>query len=187
MPYAKGAMYDVNKGCMPNTRTKIIDEITDWINNANNTGRIYLLSGVAGVVKYAIAHEVARRFDMVGRLGSSYFFDRGRQAERGPENVFSTIARDVADLDLERKANLWKIIQGKRALRTTCVPRVQFKKFILDPAESLTTVGPIIAVIDGLDESGDSKSRKDILSVLANDAASLPSNFRIIATACAER
>jgi hypothetical protein len=188
MPYAKGAMYCAEKGCLPDTRAEIIDNIIDWVNeDTDNVARICLLSGVAGVGKSAIAHELARRFDMVGHLGSSYFFDRAHQAERRPENVFSTIARDLADLNREWKNYLRHVIQDQRALRTTNSPRLQFKKFILDPAKRLMTVGPIIVVIDGLDESGGSESRQEILSVLGSLGAELPSNFRIIATARAER
>ena len=188
MPYAAGARYDVGKGCLPGTREKVIAKIYDWINqDTDDTSRIFFLNDVAGAGKSAIAHEVARRFDSLKRLGSSYCFDGAHQAERSPDNVFSTIARDLADLDPERKASLLRVVGKQRSLRTTRVPREQFEKFILDPATGLTTVGPIVIVIDALDESGDPDSRKGLLAVLAEKAANLPSNFRILVTGRAEQ
>jgi hypothetical protein len=188
MPYAAGAGFDPKKGCLPGTREKVIGEICDWVNQgSDDTPRIFFLSDVAGAGKSAIAHEVARRFDSLGRLGSSYCFDRDRPAERSPNNVFSIIARGLADLDRERKALLLEVIGKQRELRTTFAPNVQFEKFILGLAQGLTSVGPTLIVIDALDESGDQKPRKDLLSVLGSEAARLPSNLRILITSRAEK
>jgi hypothetical protein len=188
MPYAKGARFDPNQGCLPGTREKVIAEICDWANqDGDDTPRIFFLKDVAGAGKSAIAHEIARRFDMLKRLGSSYFFDHAHQGEYSPNNVFSTIGRDLADLDPARKASLLEVVRGQRALRTTFVPSVQFKEFILDPAQDLTTVGPTVIVIDAMDESGNEQSRKGLLSVLGNEAADLPSNFRLLITSRAEQ
>jgi hypothetical protein len=187
MPYAAGARFDAEKGCLSGTREKVLEEICKWVNqDGDETPRIFFLGDVAGAGKSAIAHEVARRFDRLKRLGSFYCFDRAHQAERSPNNVFSTIARDLADLDRERKAKLLKVVGEQRALRTTRVPREQFERFILEPAHSLTAVGPIVIVIDALDESGPPNSRKGLLSVLREDAAKLPSNLRVFVTGRAE-
>jgi AAA ATPase domain len=183
MPYAAGARFDPDKGCLPGTREKVIAEICDWVNQDNDdTPRVFFLNDVAGAGKSAIAHEVARRFDRIKRLGSSYCFDRAHQAERSPHNVFSTIARDLTDLDPKRKASLLKVVGEQRALRSTRAPREQFEKFILGPSQDLTTVGPTVIVIDALDESGTADSRKGLLSVLADNAANLPSNLRVLVT-----
>jgi hypothetical protein len=188
MRYAAGARYDADKGCLPGTRKEVIDEISNWVNNdSDDTPRIFFLTGFAGAGKSAIAHAVAHLFDGLGRLGSSYCFDAADQAERSPDKVFSTIARDLADLDPELKASLWQVVRGKRSLRNTRAAREQFQRFILDPATGLKTIGPIVIVIDALDESGDPASRQVILSILAGKAADLPSNFRVLVTGRAER
>jgi hypothetical protein len=102
MPYARGARYEVDKGCLPGTRKGVIEEIMEWVNSdADGVPRVLLLSGMAGVGKSAIAHSLAKLFDGLGRLGSSYCFDRANQAVCRPDNLFSTIARDLADLDPE--------------------------------------------------------------------------------------
>jgi hypothetical protein len=187
MPYAEGARYNSNKGCLPGTRRKLIEEIAEWVNNdAEDVPRVFLLSGMAGIGKSAIAHSLAHLFDEFGRLGSSYCFDRANPAKLRPDNLFSTIARDLADLDPERKSTLCQVIHGKTALRNTRAPHEQFEKFILQPASGLTSIGPLLIVIDALDESGDKESRQVILTILSNKAADLPSNFRILVTARAE-
>ncbi|KIM75554.1 hypothetical protein PILCRDRAFT_669545 [Piloderma croceum F 1598] len=189
MPYANGARFDPDKGCLPRTREMIIEEIIQWVNspNGDDVARIFFLSGVAGSGKSAIAHTIAKLFDLQKRLGSSYCFDIADQVNRRPNNVLSTIALDIADLDHHWKASLSNIVKGNRSLRTTLSVTEQFKNFILDPAKALTTVGPILLVIDGLDESGDAPSRKALLAILAKSVSELPSNFRVLITARPER
>jgi Mrp family chromosome partitioning ATPase len=78
IPYAAGARFNPDKGCLPGTRKQIIEEIIQWVNSPNgeHAHRVYFLSGVAGSGKSAIAHTIAQHFDQLGRLGSSFCFDR---------------------------------------------------------------------------------------------------------------
>src|ERR1700691_5907330 len=133
MPYAKGARFDPDKGCLPGTREKIIGEISRWVNSPNTDGvpRIFFLGGVAGYGKSAIAHAVARQFDQLGRLGSSYCFDRADQANRHPRNLLSTIARDIGSLDQQWKIALFDVVKGNTSLQTTRSATEQWNKFIL--------------------------------------------------------
>ena len=188
MPYAEGARFDSEKGCLPGTREEVIDEITNWVNSdGDHVPCVFFLSGLAGSGKSAIAHTVASRFHELGRLGSSFFFDRAYSTDRRPDNLFSTIARDLADLDPQRKRSLWELIQGQRALRTTRSAREQFDQFILNPSSKLMAVGPMVIVIDALDESGDPAARKALLAVLVDQVVHLPFNFRILVTSRPER
>jgi len=181
--YAEGARYDPERQCLPGTREEVLMEITDWINSTDGVmPRMFVLSGVAGSGKSSIAHTIARLFDDVGRLGSSFCFDRANQAKLRPDIFFGTIARDLADLDPQRKQSLWRVVKEKTALRKTRAAREQFEHFILKPAADLTTVGPIVIVIDAFDESGDEASRRVILSILAERISELPPNLRVLVT-----
>jgi hypothetical protein len=185
MPYAKGARFDPDKGCLHGTRETIIEEIVQWVNspNGDDVARIFFLSGVAGSGKSAIAHTIAKLFDQQNRLGSSYCFDIADRVNRRPSNLLSTIALDIADLDHHWKTSLTNTMKGNRSLRTTLSATEQFKNCILEPAKALTTVGPIFVVIDAFDESGDAPSRRALLAVLAKSISELPSNFRFLITA----
>ena len=188
MPYAEGARFDIERCCLPGTREEAIREISNWvIGDGDDGSRIFFFCGFAGTGKSAIAHTISRQFDEIGRLGSSFCFDRSHSADRRPDTIFSTIARDLADLDPRRKDALWQVIREKRALRTTHAIREQFEKFILKPSADLASIGPIVIVIDALDECGDPASRKALLSILADKVGDLPPNFRFLITARPEQ
>ena len=182
MPYVGGAGFDSNKGCLPGTREALLEEITNWINSTEDVRRVYLLSGAAGTGKSTVARTVARRFYELGRLGSFFCFNRTYRAERRPDKVFPTMACDLADLDPQIKQALWKIVKDKKSLRTTRDITAQFENFILKPAAQLTIAGPIVIILDALDESGDPSSRQELLSLLAHRMTKLPVNFRILLT-----
>lgn len=184
MAYAKGAGRNPGKECLPQTRQGVIDELVKWITDPDpeDTTRLLWLSGLAGSGKSAIAHTVARLFDDQNRLGSFFAFDVSRQTELQPHHLFSTISVDLADLDTNWKSSLWDTIKAKRSLRTTTSIQSQFDGFLVKPAANLTVMGPIVVVIDALDESGDEVSREELLSVLADRISDLPSNFRFIVT-----
>lgn len=184
MPFAS-ARIDSTKGCLQGTREDIMGEISDWVNmeDGDDTPRIFLLSGVAGSGKSSISQTIARRFEQLGHLGSSFCFDRTQgDSEDRRNKFFSTIAQDLAELDPQWKNALWQVVKGKRSLRMTCSASEQFDKFILKPEKALQTVGPILLVIDALDESGDEANREDILNILAERTSELPANFRILIT-----
>src|SRR5262249_53040648 len=153
--------------CLPCTRKDILDRIQLLLSGTVDDGktRIVLLTGVAGYGKSAIASTIAERFEERGRLISSFFFNRNDHNRNRVDNVFTTMARDIADSNLEIKEKLWATIKDSRSLRNTTDVREQFARFILKPAEQVTTVGPVIAVFDGFDECGNPKTRKPLLEV----------------------
>ncbi|KAH7916685.1 hypothetical protein BJ138DRAFT_995157 [Hygrophoropsis aurantiaca] len=182
MPYAKGAKYQTEKQCLPGTRTEIIDEICNWVNQqGDQVPNVMFLSGVAGSGKSAIAHTVAHIFDKMKRLGSSFCFDQSNATTLHPGVLFSTIARDLVDFDNQYHLSLSAAVE-KRTTRTTASITQQFEEFIRKPASQLRLIGPILIVIDALDESGDEDKREGILSVLGGKFPGLPGNIRILVT-----
>ncbi|KZP17847.1 WD40 repeat-like protein [Athelia psychrophila] len=188
LPYADGAGFDPDKSCIRGTRIAALKEIHEWINkeDGDDTARILVLTGVAGVGKSAIANTVAQHYDAVKRLGSFVSFDRADQARRHPGNLLSTVARDIADLDLNWKSALYDTVKHSHSLRKNTSPIRQMESFVLEPAKALAIVGPIVVVIDTLDESGDALARRSLLKALAENASKLPRNFRVLITSRAE-
>ena len=186
MAYAGGAGLDTTKKCLDGTRGEILEEIVDWIHDPDiNVPRVLWLHGQAGRGKSAIAHTIALWFRSVGGLGSCFCFARDRQTERRHEKMLLTIARDLANRDRTFRRVLAKVIEEDNTLKATPDVVQQWEKLLLEPLSKVSggIVGTVVLVIDALDESGADSSRKHILSVLAStDAASLPSNFRILLT-----
>ncbi|OJA14968.1 hypothetical protein AZE42_03231 [Rhizopogon vesiculosus] len=180
LPYATGASYHAQKGYdnIP-VKEDLLMEISDWVNDQSSPA-IYLLIGPCGSEASAAAHLVARRFDDISRLGSSYCLDRTRQTQQQPTNLFSTIARDLADHDPEFMACLSDKVKRKSMCSSPHIP-TQFD-FILAPAQQLTSFGPMLVVIDALDACGNPNSRVDVLSVLKEKAQHLPPSFKFLIT-----
>ncbi|KAG9311660.1 hypothetical protein JVU11DRAFT_7895 [Chiua virens] len=185
MLYASGARYSQHKGCLPGTREALLREVCDILNNpADDAPRVCLLTGVAGSGKSAVAHTIARLYDGQKRLGSSYCFASGDVARRNPANLFSTIARDLADVDAQYKDALWSIVKGNQALRRSETPAEQIERFIVEPIENFDVIGPIVVVIDALDESGEPVDRAWLLAAMSEQISKskLPTNLRFFIT-----
>ncbi|KIM61397.1 hypothetical protein SCLCIDRAFT_59887, partial [Scleroderma citrinum Foug A] len=183
MAYAEGAGLDTTKKFLDGTRVEILREIVDWINDSDvNAPRIFWLHGQAGRGKSAIAHTIALQYQNAGGICSCFCFARDRQTERREQKILSTIARDLADRDPTFRRALVRAIKEDNTLTATHDVMEQWEK-LLKPLSEVTgeRVGNIVVVIDALDESGLSESRRPILEVLT-EAASLPSNFRILLT-----
>ncbi|KAH9485862.1 Vegetative incompatibility protein HET-E-1 [Psilocybe cubensis] len=194
--YAKGATgYSSVKQCLATTRVEILDEITNWVNDTSSESNVMWVSGGAGTGKSTIAHTIARRFAELGSLGSCFSFDKNAAGDRRHEKIFSTIARDLADIDPAVKSALSQVLHDAPAsVKSTTDLFQQWETFILgtfktiyDREESSASIiGPVLIVIDALDESGDDiKTRSALLSILGGEKGfiqNLPRNFRIVIT-----
>jgi hypothetical protein len=181
------------KQCLPGTRTEILSQITDWINGSGDAAkRVLWLSGPAGTGKSAIAHTIAKWFNEMGVLGSCFCFDKTQEAEKHHEKVFSTIARDLADRDPEMRRSLADAVKNSTSLKNSRDIFQQWEKLLMEPLKkfSKSSVGPVLIVIEALDESGGVQTRRDLLRILTGKLQNknlpkiteLPSNFRILVT-----
>ena len=183
IPYGINSRFSPEKGCLMGTRVALLDFIINWVNNpASERGLV--LFGQAGTGKSSIAHEIARLFDKMHRLTSSFIFLRREQSERKASyHLFTTLARDLADRYPSFKIALGNVVKDNTALRVgTRDYHTLFELLILLPLKYLHIVGPILVVIDALDESGDSTSSIGLHAFLAKNLIRLPSNFRMVIT-----
>jgi hypothetical protein len=166
------------------TRVAFLDFIINWVNDPNpDSERALVLFGQAGTGKSSIAHEIAGLFDKMHRLTSSFIFSRSEQSERRPYHLFTTLAHHLADRYPSFKAALGKVVKDNSDLRGgTRDHRTLFESLILKPLKDLPIVGPILVVIDALDESGDTTGRTGLHAFLAENLKRLPSNFRVVIT-----
>jgi hypothetical protein len=182
IPYGTGSRFTPDKGCLSGTRMAFLDFIVDWVNDPTSE-RCLVLFGQAGTGKSSIAHEIARRFNNMHRLTSSFIFLRKEQSKREAYHLFTTLARDLCDRYPSFKLALGRIVKDNSALRVgTRDYETLFQSLILEPLKDLHIVGPILVVIDALDESGNATGRAGLHTFLAKNLIRLPSNFRVVIT-----
>jgi hypothetical protein len=182
IPYGTGSRFTPDKGCLSGTRMAFLDFIVDWVNDPTSE-RCLVLFGQAGTGKSSIAHEVARRFNNMHRLTSSFIFLRKEQSKREAYHLFTTLARDLCDRYPSFKVALGRVVKDNSALRVgTRDYETLFQSLILEPLKDLHIVGPILVVIDALDESGNATGRAGLHTFLAKNLIRLPSNCRVVIT-----
>ncbi|KAG2134144.1 hypothetical protein DEU56DRAFT_413910 [Suillus clintonianus] len=161
----------------------IITSVQSWVlGDSKESERICVLSGPEESCS-AVALLVGERFQFASRLGSSYCFRGPRPNDtKNYTNMFSTIARDLADRNAQFKNNLWRAVGNDTSLRKTRVVKTQFEEFILAPSRDVIWNGPLLVIIDGLEMGGNEAARKEVLSVLVDKGAELPKSLRFLIT-----
>ncbi|KAG0706902.1 hypothetical protein DFH29DRAFT_93567 [Suillus ampliporus] len=168
---------------VPPPPADVIASIQNWVNGeSKDLERICVVYGPEKSCR-TIAQLVGEPFRLASRLGASYCFRNPRNREnRKYANLFSTIARDLADHHLQFKENLWLAVANNTSLRKTRDVKTQFEEFILAPSRDVVLTGPLLVIIDGLELGGNEASRKDVLAVLADKGSDLPRNLRFLIT-----
>jgi hypothetical protein len=187
LPYIEDASWDPLRMCIPGTNVSLIDEVVRWIPGATSTSqgpadRIYLLLGRPRCGKSAVSHTIAQRMHEEGRLGSAIFLARNVEGRNSAKKIFSTMARDLAAFDDKIKEGISQAIDKNPSLPTAALER-QFQGLIVGPTHNLTIIGPVLLILDGLDECQNVQERHRLLQILVRETSNLPANFRILITA----
>ncbi|KAF8598006.1 TPR-like protein [Ceratobasidium sp. AG-I] len=179
LQHVQGASWDLYRMCLPNTRINIIDDVFAWVDEASgaNGAQIYLLTAVAGAGKTTVAHTVAHHFHERGQLVSSFFFDHETEGRSTPIALFTTIAADLARVSKQLADRITAAIENEQGLPMAPLSR-QFQELVLKPCQNCTVRGPLVIVIDALDEGISS----DLLKILRDDVPCLPSVLHIFLT-----
>ncbi|KAF7967837.1 hypothetical protein HWV62_32908 [Athelia sp. TMB] len=168
--------------CFPGTQKAQLKEVKDWLVTSSDQNILWL-HGAAGLGKSTIATTIADHFGGLRRQGAFLLFDRNTPFENAPERVVSTLAFQLAQNNAAIRSTVFVAIRDRPGLVSDLV-EAQFKSLLLDPlfiaAEHIE--GPIIIVLDALDECGDVSSRRKLLELLSNDFSMLPPQFRILIT-----
>jgi Mrp family chromosome partitioning ATPase len=189
LPTAKGASYDSytrerNAQCLPNTRTKLLDDIMTWANNKDSKP-MFWLSGMAGTGKSTIARTIAQLFASRGQLGASFFFKKGEGERGNASRFFTTIAVDL----MAHEPGMLPVIQealDKDSKIADKSPKDQFEKLILQPLLRIKQAQPPVlarvVVIDALDECEQETDIRAILQLLAQTKDIQPVPLRVVVT-----
>ncbi|KZP31119.1 WD40 repeat-like protein [Athelia psychrophila] len=171
--------------CLDGTRRDVLHSLIHELTAPSPETNVFWLYGLAGSGKSTIATTIAEqlrgRSELV--LGAFLFFDRNSPSQSGPSGVIRTLAFQMAlSNDILRDAICDAIERDPQA--TTRPLNSQFNDLILAPLRSCASriTGPVICVLDALDECGDAQSRRTLVHLLAERLALLPPHFRFLIT-----
>lgn len=175
--------------CLPGTRVDVLEEIIGWLVEfeevEDQQANVLWMHGLAGSGKSTIATTIAEHFRALQRRGAFLFFERSKS---DPAAVIRTLAYHLANFDPQLRSSICAAIDKDRSIAMAPL-RTQFTKLLFEPlttASRLLTQGPIVIVLDALDECGTMDTRGTLLSLIAQEFPKLPSVFRFLITSRAD-
>ena len=165
--------------CLQRTREGVLQEITDWV-VGDDWRNILWLHGIAGSGKSTIARTVSAQLDPLHRKAAFVFFERNKV---DPDSVIQTIAFQLANSDPLLRQTICAAISRNRNIVTQSL-EAQFTALIQEPLNSVSQslCGPMVIIMDGLDEYANVDGRKPLLSLILEGFTQLPSDVRLLIT-----
>jgi NACHT domain len=167
--------------CLDGTRLDVIKFIMDWIaDESNDRERVLWLNGLAGSGKSTLSTTIASMMRDLHLLGAFFFFNRD-VPEKNAQTLIRTLAYQLAVFDVSIGAEISRIVES--------IPRIAemplaFQFTNLLSAQALEAVewsgGPVVVVIDSLDECGSETDREVLMQALSKGFSDLPSFMRVI-------
>ena len=167
--------------CLKNTRRNVINDVMEWIADGSNKGKNVLwIYGLAGAGKSTLSTTIAQIMRRLHRLGAFFFFNRDIP-QRNFATLIRTLAYQIAMFDTRFGAAISRVVAENENMAGMPL-EFQFEKLL--SAKALKSVewsgGPIVLIIDALDECGSEAGRKILMQVLSKGFSDLPSFIRII-------
>ncbi|MDQ1532138.1 MAG: hypothetical protein QOE37_2263, partial [Microbacteriaceae bacterium] len=167
--------------CLPKTRLDVIKAFTEWIaDGLNNQKKVLWLHGLAGSGKSTISTTLAHTMRGLHRLGAFFYFNRDIP-ERNAATLIGTLAHQLATFDAQIGAEVSRVVE--RNPNIAAMP-LDFQFANLLATKALKSMewsgGPIVLVIDALDECGTERDRRHIMQVLSKGFSDLPPFVRVV-------
>ena len=174
LPVAEGASFDSqaeehNPTCLPTTRIELLQQISRWADDPLAES-IFWLNGMAGTGKSTISRTVAQSFAKKGHLGASFFFKRGEADRGGLAKFFTTLAADLVVREPATASHIKDALDEDPSI-TTKNAREQFSKLFQQPLSKATSSqkdGPVVVVVDALDECESDAAIKLIIRLFSS-------------------
>ncbi|TEB28937.1 hypothetical protein FA13DRAFT_1793436 [Coprinellus micaceus] len=167
--------------CLPGTRTSLRENILSWAQSPQSSQVILWLCGSAGSGKSAVAQAVAGELDRSHRLAASFFFFRGS----GERSRFARFPITLANQIASAVPGAGKYVWEAAARLSGWSVRKQMEELVYGPIQRAFAdnprEGPVIIVIDGLDECEDRHEVEEFIDhLLEYFDEHPPLNFRLI-------
>jgi hypothetical protein len=173
------AKYDTARCCLLDTRKDIIGTIIDWVSKNEDDTKVFWLHGLAGMGKSTIAISVSRDLSARQWLGGTFFFSRDVVSRSKPDQLFSTIAFQMASNNPSIASAICGALYQVLDIGQSAVVN-QFEGLIKNTLCGLKDIGH--PLINALDECGCEKQRKDLLTIIRTGFTTLPRFVKFIVT-----
>ncbi|KAJ7213168.1 WD40 repeat-like protein, partial [Mycena pura] len=154
--------------CLAGTREGILRDIAEWLMASTDASNVLWLSGVAGSGKSTIATGIYRYFRDRNRLGAFVFFDRSLPREGSPKAVLHSIAHSLAQFSPPFNDALCRVLSDDRKIVEDTIAS-QFRKLLVEPLAVAAISGPIVVVLDALDECSNPTWLERLLELISHD------------------
>ncbi|CEL59095.1 Vegetative incompatibility protein HET-E-1 OS=Podospora anserina GN=HET-E1 PE=4 SV=1 [Rhizoctonia solani AG-1 IB] len=160
--------------CTEGTRTKVLEELNEWANDANGPG-VYWMNGMAGTGKTTIACTFSGLLKRRGLLAASFFCTRTSADCRDVTRIIPTIACQMARYSASFQQHLCEAIRKEPSARSKTIAK-QFELLLTGPLQKMgdATLGNQVVVMDALDECDDQGGVGMLLDVLFRLTSRLP-------------
>ncbi|KAF8129130.1 hypothetical protein K438DRAFT_878746 [Mycena galopus ATCC 62051] len=159
--------------CHPETRAEMLEDLWKWSLDSDPNCRVLWLYGPAGAGKSSVARSFCQKLAEGGRLGASFFFQRGHPSRGDGHKLFPTIAYQLC-----RAAPVFKDIVCRRVEDDPAITNrslsVQLEQLIIKPCWQSNLNPGLVLVIDGLDECAGRNIQEAILRSFSMHREPLP-------------
>lgn len=160
--------------CLPGTRKALLSVIMKWVTEPDGM-RVLWLNGVAGSGKSTVANTIASLFTEIGLLGASFRFSQHIE----PKYLFQNLAYQLALFDTCFKECLLRVFKMHGSMNSYSLWE-QLEKFIIEPMNAVPFVGPVLVVVDAMDECGIESKRREVLEAITKEFSKLPSFTKVL-------
>jgi hypothetical protein len=166
--------------CVGNTRRNIINDIMAWAaDDSTEAKKVLWIYGLAGTGKSTLSSTIARNMHSLHRLGAFFLFNRDKPL-RDSRTLIRTLAYRLADFDPCFRAAISPLVKQDSNITISAL-EYQFQNLLIYALKSVEWPrGPIVLIIDALDECGREADRRDLLQTLSKGFSDLPSFIRIV-------
>ncbi|KAL0565799.1 hypothetical protein V5O48_016221 [Marasmius crinis-equi] len=171
---SRGRLKPLNP-CLPGTRRFTISKIIEWMTSGKES--MLWLSGVAGSGKSAVMSSLSDFLIKMGcssRLAAYIRFDR--MDSNSPVEFVRSLASQLARFDRRLGVDIANVVKDRSQVDLLTKLSDQLESLVIQPLQEhksqMEAEGPVIVMIDGLDECmegpGGSDAFLDLLKLLAN-------------------
>ena len=158
--------------CHPQTREKVLEMITNWVNDPHARQPIIWLNGPAGSGKTTIAQTIAARCSG-DQLVASFFFLRNSDDRGTATRLFTTLAWQLAQNIAELLSYIESVIKKEPFFFTKSLD-IQFDRLIVEQLQELLRDKPdyrpqkSLIIIDGVDECAPDRDQTLFLRLIGD-------------------